>query len=286
MNKGPLNLLWSLRSAVTADTRRRVRQITDPLSGPLGSIRGARTSERVVALTFDDGPDAVSTPRILDVLARFVARATFFVLVDRAEAHSELVKRILMEGHDVGLHGLDHRRLTRFRSHEVLRHIKLGCNRLAAVTGQKPRWFRPPYGAQGLASYLAARRAGLEVVVWSSDCEDWVSQPEEQVANRAVSGVQAGSVLLLHDAEAIDPFESAPGTKLDRARILGLVLQGLHARGFAATSVSGLLDGRTPHRTAWFRPIVSSIGIRAPRWYTDFSALPKFLTPARPAVAV
>lgn len=249
-----MSVLWRLRARLSGAGRRRLRRITDPLSAPFGSIRAARTADPVVALTFDDGPDPASTPGVLDALARHRARATFFVLVDRAEAHPGLIERALGDGHDVGLHGPDHRRLTRLDRGGVRAHIADAARRLAAVTGRRPRWFRPPYGAQSLRTFVAARRCGLDVVVWTADCDDWSERPEEEIARQALAAVRPGAVLLLHDALAADPEEPAPAPALDRAKIADLVLTGMRERGYECVSVSELLTGRPAHRTAWFRP--------------------------------
>jgi peptidoglycan/xylan/chitin deacetylase (PgdA/CDA1 family) len=205
-------------------------------------------------LTFDDGPDPGSTPGVLDALDRHGARATWFVLVDRAEAHPELIQRMLRDGHDVGLHGMDHRRLTRLDARELRTHIGNGMRRLAAVSGQQPCWFRPPYGSQNLRSYLAARRCGMKVVVWSADCGDWEQHPEEQIAQRAAGAVGPGGVLLLHDSIAADPDEPARDPLLDRPKIVELTLAGLRERGLQGVSLSQLLLGRRTYFTAWFRP--------------------------------
>jgi len=249
-----VSLVWRLRSYLSAAARRRVRLITDRLTTPFGSIRAVRTSDLVVALTFDDGPDPASTPGVLDALARHRARATFFVLVDRAETHPDLIRRMLNSGHEVGLHGVDHKRLTRLDRRVVGSHIATGIRRLAAVTGQEPRWFRPPYGSQGLRSYVAARRRGIDVVVWTADCEDWVQRPEERIAQQAIEAARPGAVLLLHDSLAADPDEPLDNPTLDRPKIADLVLAGLDERGYRAVSMSELLQGRQAHRTAWFRP--------------------------------
>lgn len=254
MKRTAMSLLWRLRSRLSGAARKRIRQITDPLSGPLGSIRGARTRDLVVGLTFDDGPDPESTTGVLDALAHHRALATFFVLVDRAEAHPQLIRRMLAEGHDVGLHGLDHQRLTRLDRGVIAGHIANGFRRLTAISGREPRWFRPPYGSQDLRSYVAARRSGMDVVVWSADCEDWVQRPVEEIAQQAVDAAQPGGVLLLHDAIASDARERTLVPALDRPAIAERVLMGLAERGYRALSVSALLDGRRAHRTAWFRP--------------------------------
>ena len=255
MKQTPTSLVWLLRSRLSGAARTRIRRITDPLSGPLGSIRGARTRELVIGLTFDDGPDPDSTTGVLDALAHHRALATFFVLVDRAEAHPQLIRRMLADGHEIGLHGLDHQRLTLLDRREIAGHIANGLRRLTAISGRKPRWFRPPYGAQDLRSYFAARRSGLDVVVWSVDCEDWVQRPEEEIAQQAIDAAQPGCVLLLHDATAAETRERRTLVpRLDRSAIADRVLTGLAERGYKALSVSALLDGRRAHRTAWFRP--------------------------------
>jgi peptidoglycan/xylan/chitin deacetylase (PgdA/CDA1 family) len=253
MQKG-LKLLWSLRAKLPEPARRRIRILTDPISGPLGSIRAVHTADRVVALTFDDGPDPASTPGVLDALARCEARASFFVLIDRAEANAPLIRRMLREGHDVGLHGLDHTRLTLLGLNAIHRQIEVGRDRLAALSGERPRFFRPPYGSQSLGSYLIARRLGMEVVVWSADCDDWVQRPEEQIAEIAVAVAAPGAVLLLHDGMASDPGTPPPNVAIDRARMTSLVLEGLVKGGYRALSLTALLEGRPAHRTAWFRP--------------------------------
>lgn len=245
---------WRLRSLLSASARTRVRAVTDRLIGPFGSIRGARTSDPVVALTFDDGPDPTSTPGVLDSLGRHGVRATWFVLVDRAEAHPELIRRMLSEGHDVGLHGGDHRRLTRLARSELEPSIATAVRRLTVLTGESPRYFRPPYGSQDLRSYIAARRCGMNVVVWSADCEDWEQHPESVIARRAIEAASPGGVLLLHDSLAADPESPGSDPVLDREKIADLVVAGLRARGLRAVSVSELLAGRPLHRTAWFRP--------------------------------
>jgi peptidoglycan/xylan/chitin deacetylase (PgdA/CDA1 family) len=246
--------LWWLRSRLSESGRVRLRRLSDPVLEPIGSVRGARTRDPLVALTFDDGPDPESTPGVLDVLARHGARATWFVLVDRAEANPKLIRRILAEGHELGLHGADHRRLTTLNPRELRPHIERAARRLGELVGRPPRLFRPPYGAQSLRSYIAARRCGMDVVVWSVDCEDWEQHQELDIATRGVRAAQPGGIVLLHDSLAADPATPVAAPILDRPKIADLLLLGLAERGLQAVSVSALLQGRRAHRTAWFRP--------------------------------
>jgi len=111
-------------------------RLAQPLLLPLSSAMRAITTDRVISLTYDDGPNAEQTVDVLDALAEQDAKATFFVLTDRAREHPEIVRRILDEGHQVGLHGLDHARLTDVGGREAVRRIRAG----------KPSWRGSPAG--------------------------------------------------------------------------------------------------------------------------------------------
>src|SRR4051794_27259726 len=102
------SLAWRIRSAMPPSLRSSARRVADGALQPLGSVSGARTEERVVALTFDDGPDPRWTPGVLDALDEAGARATFFALCELAEAEPALTNRIVAAGHELGLHGPDH----------------------------------------------------------------------------------------------------------------------------------------------------------------------------------
>jgi len=164
---------------------------------------------------------------------------------------------VAAEGHEVALHGLDHRRLTTLPAAEVRRWIEDGRRAVERVAGQPVRFFRPPFGAQSPATLRAARRAGLEVVVWSADARDWDPDPPREVADRALAGCRPGAVLLLHDGRADDDGRGhgdGAGSALDRGAIARLVLTGLGERGLASVTVTQLLGDGRPSRVVWFRP--------------------------------
>jgi peptidoglycan/xylan/chitin deacetylase (PgdA/CDA1 family) len=249
-----LPLFWQVRGRLSARTRARVRRVVDlGAARLLGSIRAAR-AEDAVAITLDDGPDPHVTPRLLEVLAARGAHATFFVLLDRAATYPSLIRRMVADGHQVALHGPDHRRLTTLPPRAVAARLRTAREQLEQLTGSPVRWFRPPFGAQSLRTYLAARSAGLRVVVWSADARDWVQRSPESVAADALAGLHPGAILLFHETLAPDPDRPSAVTSFDRVAACALVLDGVAARGWRAVTVGELLASAAPVRTAWFRP--------------------------------
>lgn len=234
--------------------RRVVRRITDRALAPVGSLRGAHTRDTVVALTYDDGPDPEHTPAVLTALARAGVRATFFPLVYRAERHPDLVRAVLDAGHEIGLHGIDHTRLTTLPAHRVVPVLAEGRARLEAVTGRPVRYFRPPYGSQTLRTRLAIRRVGLDPVVWGPSARDWVDGPAAEVAGRVMDGLHPGAVVLLHDGFEVPDGDPTPAPTFDRGEVTCRVLDLLDHAGYRTTTVGELERLGTPWRTAWFRP--------------------------------
>jgi peptidoglycan/xylan/chitin deacetylase (PgdA/CDA1 family) len=246
-----------LAGRLTPAGRARVRRVTDGVSRPIGSLRGVRTRDRVVALTYDDGPDPTGTPAVLDALAEAGVTATFFQLAQRAERYPEVVRAVLAAGHEIAVHGVDHTRLTTLPRAEAAARIAAARDRLAAVTGRPARslrYFRPAYGSQTLGTYLATRRAGLEPVVWGPLVADWVDGAAGTVAARAMTGLRPGEIVLLHDGFEVPPGDDTPEPTFDRGEVTRALLDMLAEGGYRATSVTGLLGHGRRWRTAWFRP--------------------------------
>jgi len=246
------SLAWSVRSLLSHGGRKRARWLADRLFAPLGSVNGARRPTQRLALTFDDGPDPIVTPALLDLLRARGVRATFFVLVDRAVRHPDLVARIVAEGHEIALHCDRHDRLTTIPAREMYRRIAAAKADLERIAARKIRYFRPPFGAQSLLTFLIARACGLEVVVWGPYAEDWAEAPPEIVAARGLRAASDGDVLLLHDGLEMPAGGSSP--TFDRLRAFALILDGLEIRGIRGTSVGELTSMGGSRRTAWFRP--------------------------------
>ncbi|MBU4215393.1 MAG: polysaccharide deacetylase family protein [Actinobacteria bacterium] len=240
---GPLRLLGPR-------ARRWVRRVADLVLAPVSSVAGGRVPGEV-AVTFDDGPEPAVTPALLGVLAHHRVTCTFFLLVNQAEQHPELVRAIVAAGHEVALHGLDHRPLPPLGHRGALRYLREARRRLEAVTGRPVHWYRPPYGKQSAASWAAARRAGLDVVVWSADAADWEDVEVADVVALAHERLVDGGILLLHERVEPGPAGEPVETRFDRVEVVDQVLADLRDRGLRPVTVGAL--ARRAHRTAWFR---------------------------------
>jgi peptidoglycan/xylan/chitin deacetylase (PgdA/CDA1 family) len=221
---------------------------------PVGSLRAVRTDAPHIVLTYDDGPDVSGTEAVLGALAEYGASATFFVLVGRAGRHRGLLREIVGAGHEVGLHGIDHVRLTNLSAAEVFRRTREGRARLEDLLGDPVRWFRPPYGAQLPRTWLAIRRAGLVPVLWGPTPGDWLHLPERELAANALVGSGPGQIVLAHDGHPgpDEGVDHGPAPPIDRHLLTRLMLDQFGERGLVGRSLSDALADGTQARWAWF----------------------------------
>jgi peptidoglycan/xylan/chitin deacetylase (PgdA/CDA1 family) len=239
-----------IRKSLPPSARRRLRRLADQLFPWIGSINGSRAASNEVGITFDDGPDLAVTPGLLTLLRQRGVRATFFVLTDKATAHPDLVQRMVSEGHEVALHFDRHDRLTDMPLAAARERLIAARAQLEKLAGPV-RFFRPPFGGQSLATYRLARSLGLEVVTWGPIAEDWVEQPPAAAAARALSNMEAGDILLLHDG--LEVPEGDPVPRFDRVRMVELILDGMEKMRLAPTTVGALVASGKPRLSPWFR---------------------------------
>lgn len=161
-----------------------------------GTTHRVESREPLAALTFDDGPDPHWTPRLLDILKRHRARATFFMVGKAAAAQAELVARVAAEGHVIANHTWDHPSLPMLRGRYRRMQIRW-CREALAPHGVK--LFRPPYGHQTLASQLDALLLGYRVVAWSAIAEDYLGDDAATLVSRVERRLGPGSIVLFHD---------------------------------------------------------------------------------------
>lgn len=184
-----------------------------------------------VALTFDDGPDTASTPAFLDLLRGRGVRATFFLLGSMVARHPDLPRRLVEEGHEIAVHGWDHRNHLRHLPGRATRdQLARTAELLTSATGTRPRWFRPPFGALTTADLAAARAVGLQPVLWTAWGRDWEQRATpESVLRTATKDLWGGGTLLLHDSDCT----SAPLSWQATLGALPLLLDWCAERGFA-----------------------------------------------------
>lgn len=157
-------------------------------------------TQHAVALTYDDGPDAAATPRLLDLLREHRARATFFLVGERVRALPALAQRIHDEGHALGNHGDRHSWSAPFHLRPGLRADLQACQlAIQAATGLLPRWFRPPFGVRTHATHGVCAELGLQVVGWSVRSLDLPGCDPERACSRVLARLRGGAIVLLHD---------------------------------------------------------------------------------------
>ncbi len=201
----------------------------------VAAVRHGPRGVPCVALTFDDGPGAV-TEDLLDVLAGHGARATFHVLGARIAGREAIVRRVARAGHELGVHGwvhADHRDRPLARAHGAARTARA----VRGVCGVRPRVFRPPFGLTDRRLEAAVALRGLRTVLWDVDPRDYEEPGAAAIRDRALAAIRPGSIVLLHD----DRPELAP-----TAAAVDEILRALAARGLRAVTASQLLRGAGP----------------------------------------
>jgi peptidoglycan-N-acetylglucosamine deacetylase len=189
-------------------------------------------------LTFDDGPDPVTTPLILDELDRAGIKATFFAIGRNVERHPEIARRILLSGHELGEHGYDHLHPWRTTPWRYLRDLLRGGAAVARhlPPGRRPL-FRPSYGEVNLLTLLYVWLTGRQLVMWNVNPRDFEAVSPAAVADSIGDRLAAGSVVLLHDARA--NLTTDAQITVDAVRLL---LDAAKARNVCLTTIAGALS--------------------------------------------
>jgi peptidoglycan/xylan/chitin deacetylase (PgdA/CDA1 family) len=195
-------------------------------------------AEKVVALTFDDGPNPTYTQAVVNELDKYGDKGTFFVIGSRVVQYPELVKMVAEHGHELGLHGFAHRNMSVWNESRLNDDLKKAEESLAGL-GITTHLFRPPLGEVSATLVTVARQRGYQVIMWSwtQDTRDWTRPAPQKIAAHVLKNVRAGDIILLHDGT---------GNRRNTLLALGLILEGLHKGGYRVTTVSDLL--RLPER--------------------------------------
>ncbi len=198
------------------------------------AVKSADTHQKVAALTFDDGPHAVYTDEILDILAEYGIKATFFVVGENAEKFPEIITREISEGHEIGnhtyTHPLDYSSLD---GEKVLKEIQLTEEVLNSAAEYRPKLFRPPGGLCGETLTGALEHFDYKLILWSVDTRDWERPSPAKIAKTVLNNIKPGSIVLFHD------YVSA---KSNTPAALRIILPKLIEQGYEFVTVSELLS--------------------------------------------
>ncbi|MEL7531212.1 MAG: polysaccharide deacetylase family protein [Bacteroidota bacterium] len=182
--------------------------------------------EKIVALTFDDGPNAKRTPPLLDLLAKHEVKASFFMLGLQIEREPEIAKRVFEAGHLIGNHTYDHSQMI-FKSPSFMRaQIERTDSLIQAFGAAKPTYFRPPYSSKYVILPWVLKQMGKTLVTGSYDppSEYRSPYPAQQVADEVLANVQNGSIIYLHDGKSSDVEAFLQSVEL--------IIVGLKAKGY------------------------------------------------------
>lgn len=191
-----------------------------------------------IALTFDDGPFPYYTMMILDILKKYDVKATFFMVGEMVKAYPHVAKRIVDEGHDIGNHSYTHPMLTYLSRKRALFEIEQTDAVIKKVTGQTPKFFRPPYGSYQKTAYLLAEEEGHKIILWSADCRDWSKPGVQTIVNKVMWAIKPGAIILLHDGG---------GNRMQTVKATEILLQQLLKTDYKFVTLSEMLNMNEVH---------------------------------------
>jgi peptidoglycan-N-acetylglucosamine deacetylase len=200
-----------------------------------GTYAQVRVDQPYIAMTFDDGPSAENTPRLLEILKQRNIKATFFLIGQNVATNPDLVRRILSEGHEVGNHSWTHPQLSKLSDDRVTAEITKTQDAIKDASGFTPTLLRPPYGAiTARQREWIANQFGLNIILWSVDPFDWKRPGASVITQRILSQVRPGAIVLSHDIHK-QTVDAMPAT-----------LDALIAKGYKFVTVSQLIAMNKP----------------------------------------
>lgn len=244
-NLADINELYSGQQLIIpyrTPNREELADIENELSGTAARFpgtffyKGPKNGLRA-ALTFDDGPDAVATSRVLDLLKKHGVRATFFLLGRNMPGHDEIVKRTVSEGHTVANHTMSHTDLRTLTEEQVYNELTSLENEIYNITGQRTALMRPPYGFVNDDNIRQLSEMGYKVIKWSVDTKDWRDMDIDKVLINTIPNLRDGSIILMHD------YLSQSVT----LEVLPEIIRSLKSQGYTFVTVDELL-GVNPYK--------------------------------------
>jgi peptidoglycan-N-acetylglucosamine deacetylase len=206
-----------------------------PPKEPAITFNSVHVDGPYIAMTFDDGPSAALTPKLLDLLAARHIKATFFVIGENVAEYPEIVARAAREGHEIASHSWSHPNLAKMSQESVRSQLQRTDDAIKSATGKSPTLLRPPYGSiTEREKRWIHDEFGYDIILWDVDPLDWKRPGPAVVRNRILKETRPGSIVLAHDIH--------PGT----VEAMPSTFEELEAKGFKFVTVSELLGMATP----------------------------------------
>ncbi|MBM7855919.1 peptidoglycan/xylan/chitin deacetylase (PgdA/CDA1 family) [Desulfohalotomaculum tongense] len=197
----------------------------------IGGIKRGPKGRREVFLTFDDGPDPVYTPQVLDILRRHGLKAAFFVTGCNAKKHIQVIKRIAAEGHHIGIHGMKHRLAWLMGPKSTLNEIREAAELIYSATGKSPVLYRAPWGVYNCINYFTAVITGHRSILWTFMCWDWTSRcSAESITGFVKRRLKSGAIIVLHDSAG--PVCSCQNAPRHMVKALPLIIKEIYRQGY------------------------------------------------------
>ena len=218
-------------------------------------IVGCRTTRKVIALTFDDGPNPEFTPRILEMLDQCGVKATFFVIGQHIEAHPELLRQVVQAGHALGNHTFSHQRLVGLGVRRVADELHRCARAVYAAAKVRTTLMRPPFGEVDVLAFMTVSRMGYSLVNWSALGNDWLGDDATAVANRVIGGAYPGCIALLHDGcGPAHPIAGMQGISTDRmptVQAVPMIVERLRDEGYRFVTLPQMSSEAPWARKPW-----------------------------------
>lgn len=192
-------------------------------SGPI-AIAGTKTTDKVVALTFDHSWGNTFTPPILDTLKAKEVKATFFLMGPWTKKYSDVAKRIQTEGHEIGSHGHKHDNYGEKSAEWVKEDISAASREIEETVGIRPSLLRPPNGSYSKDSLRATEEMGCRTIIWNIDSLDWKNPGRDAIIDRVVKRLKPGGIILLHASDTPRQTADALPELIDRIRAEGYTI--------------------------------------------------------------
>lgn len=205
-----------------------------------GTVFRVQTKSKKIALTFDDGPSKIWTPKILDELKEAQVKATFFMIGAHVKNFPDIARRVAQEGHTIGNHGYAHSVLLYYTDEEIEEEIKYTEFVIKEVTGHTTKYFRPPKAWLRSSEKRKIKSMGYEVVLWSVNSKDWVPFPYQQMVYSITHRIKNGDILLFHDSGGV--LKAEGGNRTQTLLAIPMLARALRSKGFEFASIEELLN--------------------------------------------